>query len=188
MWTCARSPIEQARSSGIGSACGCGRRYCIKLRTVAKTLQYENSYEALMFLREQNLNVLANWENWDLTRRVESGNILVYGKRPTGSLPCGTAKHSGMEIRRRQVELTRNSNGPVAKPDFLLGIKSITNRKECVEEKGTEVEKATDAAKRLSGPFCLGVFLPFLGQEGVGFHEPIRLRKSGELAGSTCCA
>lgn len=158
MWTWARSPIEQARSSGFGSACGCGRRYCIKLRTVAKTLQYENSYEALMFLREQNLNVLANWENWDLTRRGESGNILVYGKRPTGSLPCGTAKHSGMEIRRRQVELTRNSNGPVAKPDFLLGTKSITNRKGMCRGKrhrSGEGDRCGEAAVGSFLPRCL---------------------------------
>jgi hypothetical protein len=40
-----------------------------------------------MLFREQNLNVLANWENWDLTWRGNSGNIHVYGKRPNGRVP-----------------------------------------------------------------------------------------------------
>jgi hypothetical protein len=42
-----------------------------------------------MLLREQNLNVLANWENWDLTWRGNRGNIHVYGKRPSGRVPVG---------------------------------------------------------------------------------------------------
>jgi hypothetical protein len=54
--------------------------------------QYENSYEPLMLLREQNLNVLANWENWDLTWGGDSGNIHVYGMRPNGRVPRKTAK------------------------------------------------------------------------------------------------